>query len=996
LLLFAAAVSTRAAKIDYDRDIRPILAENCTQCHGPDEGKRKGELRLDNRADALKEHDGVRAIVPGKPEASELVTRVLTNDPEEIMPPPKAKRTLTAAQKEKLRQWVAEGAEFARHWAFEPLGKPTPPEISPTGPTRQTGQTGQTGQTSPIDAFIVARLQQEKLAPSPEADRRTLCRRLSLDLTGLPPTPAEVEAFVADQSPTAYEKLVDRLLASPHYGERWGRHWLDLARYADSDGYEKDLPRPYAYLFRDWVIDAYNRDLPFDQFTIEQLAGDLLPGATLEQKTATGFQRQTLTNREGGVDKEEFRCKATVDRTSTVGTVWLGMSVGCAECHTHKFDPISQREFYQLYSFFNNASERDVPVPKLMNTEGYKAEVAAWEKKRAAAEKPLAELAQSADLAEIAKWEAGLQVPAEHWQPLKPAKISAITEGAEEQFLPQENGGVMARSNDTARTRYRVAIDAPAGTRGLRLYALPVAGKIGTTAKGGFGLSEVFFTVALAGGEPQRLKIARAAVDTGEADAAKLIDGNRLTSWKVEAAIDEPHTMVLELAEPLALAQGTALELNLEFFGGGVMNHYFLSTTDDAGPLTPDTLPAELRGALQTPADLRSAAEKQVVARGFVERGDPRAKKALADLAALEAKRPKPQAATVATLAADVRKTNIHIRGDFLQKGDEVQPGTPAFLPPLQPRGEVPDRLDLARWLVDPANPLTARVTVNHVWQHLFGRGLVATENDFGTRGEKPSHPELLDWLAGDFIAKGWSQKALIKEIVLSATYRQSSHWRADLADRDPLNVLLARQGRFRLEAEVVRDVNLAVSGLLNAAVGGPSIKPALPPDLAALNYAGGLKWTESTGSEKYRRGLYIHYQRTVPLPMLTTFDAPEASVTCTRRERSNTPLQALTMLNNSVSNECAQSFAHVLAKQTGGLPDQLRFGFQTALGRPPEAIELARLEQFAKGQKSEFEQAPETAQAVLGGKAQPDADAATLVAVSRVLLNLDELITRE
>jgi mono/diheme cytochrome c family protein len=988
LLLLAAAVSARAAKIDYDRDIRPILADNCTQCHGPDEAKRKGELRLDNRADALKEHDGVKAIVPGKPEASELVTRVLTTDPEEIMPPPKAKKTLTAAQKEKLRQWVAEGAEFARHWAFEPVRAVTPPAVS---------QTGLTGPTSAIDAFVLARLQQEKVAPSPEADRRTLCRRLCLDLTGLPPAPAEVEAFVADQAPNAYEKLVDRLLASPHYGERWGRHWLDLARYADSDGYEKDLPRPYAHLYRDWVIEAYNRDLPFDQFTIEQLAGDLLPNATLEQKTATGFQRQTLTNREGGVDKEEFRCKATVDRTSTVGTVWLGMSVGCAECHSHKFDPISQREFYQLYAFFNNASERDVPVPKLMNTEGYKTELAAWEKKRTAAEKPLADLVESADAALIAQWETGLKIPAEHWQPLKPTKLTAITEGAEEQFLPQENGAVMARSNDTARTRYRVAIDAPAGTRGFRIGALPVAGKVGTFKTGGFGLSEIYATVSQSGGEAQRLKIARAAVDTGEADAEKLIDGNRLTAWKVESAVDEPHTLVLELAEPLTLAKGAVLELNLEFFGGGVMNYYHVAATTDAGPLTPDTFPNELRSALQTRADLRTPAEKQVVARAYVERADPRGKKALAELAALDAKRPKPQPATVATLAADVRKTHIHIRGDFLQKGEEVQPGTPAFLPPMKPRGEAPDRLDLAQWLVDPANPLTARVTVNHVWQHLFGRGLVATENDFGTRGEKPSHPELLDCLAADFIKQGWSQKALIKEIVLSATYRQSSHWRADLADRDPLNVLLARQGRFRLEAEVVRDVNLAVSGLLNDKVGGPSIKPALPPDLAALNYAGGLKWTESTGAEKYRRGLYIHFQRTVPLPMLTTFDAPEASVTCTRRERSNTPLQALTMLNNSVSNECAQSFAHVLAKQTGGLPDQLRFGFQTALGRPPEEIELARLHAFAKAQKNDFEQAPDAAKQVVGGKAQGDAAAeATLVAVSRVLLNLDELITRE
>jgi len=1004
--ILAPASSLAAEKVDFDRDIRPILAENCTNCHGPDEKERKGELRLDVRDDALKEHDSGRPIVPGKPDESELVTRIFSDDKDDVMPPPKAKRTLKPEQKELLKKWIAEGAEYRMHWAFQVVqASPLPEPVGqaprlPADHPKSVGSTDLDGWSkNPIDRFVLARLNQEGIAPSPEADRWTLARRVSLDLLGLPPSPDEVEAFVTDSAPDAYERLVDRMLASPHFGERWGRHWLDLARYADSDGYEKDLARPYAYLFRDWVINAFNGDLPFDEFTIEQIAGDLLPNATEQQKVATGFHRQTLTNREGGVDKEEFRCKATVDRTSTTGTVWLGLTLGCAECHSHKFDPISQREFYQLYSFFNNASERDIPAPTAEESAEYQAAMETWQRQLDELEQPLQAHFTQITRARLSDWEASLRLPAESWTVLPPARLAAIMEGAEEQFTAQKDGSVIARQRDTVRTRYRIVVEPPRGATGFRLEALADPGKaVGSSKDGGFGLSEFYATIELPNGETQRLNFARATVDYADDPdgAEKIIDNDRTTHWTVNKQPKTPHTAVFELAQPLALPEGARFELHAEFFDEGVMAHFRISATTDAGPFTPDVTPDAIREIVETPLDDRSDAQWRALTRYYAELADPEGRKLNEAVLAHQAKKPVLKATMAPIMVADIRSTHIHIRGDFLQKGDEVQPGTPAFLPALQPRGAKPDRLDLARWLVSSENPLTPRVRVNHIWRHLFGRGLVGTENDFGTRGDKPTHPELLDWLADDFRAHGWSQKRLIKEIVLTATYRQSSNWRADLAQRDPLNLLLARQGRFRLEAEVVRDVNLAVGGLLNPKIGGPSIKPPLPPDLAALNYGGTLKWVESTGAEQYRRGLYIHFQRTVPYPMLMTFDAPESNVACTRRERSDTPLQALTLLNDGTAVDCARGLGRRLAVQTGGVPDQIRYGFELATGRFPEPAELARLQKFCDLQGQDFRHDPDAARQLLGGKCDGDpAGPATLVALSRVLLNLDELITR-
>jgi hypothetical protein len=577
------------------------------------------------------------------------------------------------------------------HWAFVPPARPA------------TAAAG-----NPIDGFIQARLAKENIKPSPEADRTVLIRRLSFDLIGLPPSVEEVDAFIKDPSGNAYETLVERLLGSPHFGEQWGRHWLDFGRYADSDGYEKDGIRPTAYHYRDWVIAAINADMPFDRFTIEQLAGDLLPDATTEQKKATGFHRQTLTNKEGGVDQEEYRCKATVDRVNTTAAVWLGLTVACAECHNHKYDPISQREYYQLYAFFDDASESDLLLADDIST---------------------------------------------------------------------------------------------------------------------------------------------------------------------------PPEMI--------------------------------------GP------PRPLRVAVLTKAD---------------------------------------------------RKTHVHERGDFLRKAEEVEPGTLKVLHPLKPRAQKPDRLDLAHWLVAPENPITARVAVNHIWQQLFGRGLVNTPADFGTRGEKPSHPELLDWLATEFPRLGWSRKAMIRLIVMSQTYRQSSHHRLDLAERDPHNILLARQSRLRLPAENVRDAHLAVSGLMTRKIGGASVRPPMPADIAAIGYADSVKWKESQGADRYRRGLYTFFQRTVPYPMLMTFDAPDSNTTCTRRERSNTPLQALTLLNDGTFFECAQALGRDLASAPAPRDKMIAHAFKQCLAREPRAEELARLERFLERHPPEM----------------------ISTALARTLMNLDEFITRE
>ena len=913
--------------------------------------------------------------------------------------PPKDK-PLTPAEIGKVRAWIDAGAVWpddgmlavkkSDHWAYQPAKRPAVP-----------------GTGNAIDAFVRARLAKERLQPSPEASRPTLIRRLSLDLLGLPPKPEEVRAFVSDTSPNAYEKLVDRLLASPHFGERWGRHWLDLARYADSDGYEKDKPRPFAYTYRDWVIQAINSDLPFDQFSIRQLAGDLLPNATHAQKVATGFHRQTLTNTEGGTDQEEFRCKAVVDRVSTTATVWLGTTMGCAECHSHKYDPFTQREFYSLFAFFNNANEKAIPAPNAEEQMAYDKAKQAHDAETAKLKTALDAYAKSELTSKLDAWLKIASLDAVPWRALTPDKLAAkngTTLKADKEAVITASGTLPDK--DTYTVEAKLALKR---LTGFRLEAIddpdPKKGA-GRSKDGNFVLTKFGVKLFVPGQfEGKDLELATAKADFSQAKfpVEAVLKGEDTAGWAISPQQQKSHVAVFELKSPLDVPEGTRLVFTLDhqYKETYLLGQFRLAATDAAGPLKPDFTPDAVAVALAAKPDQRTAKQTEALAKYFREQVDEQGKKLQAVIDDHAKKAPAPSATTAAVLAEEpgVRKTFTHVRGNFLDKGVEVRAAVPAVLHALKPRAAQPDRLDLAQWLFAPENPLTARVSVNHVWKILFGRGLVGTVEDFGKQGEKPTHPELLDWLASEFPRLGWSRKALIKSIVTSATYKQASLNRPELQERDPNNLLLARQNRLRLEAETVRDAYLAASGLLNPKIGGPSIRPPLPADIAALGYANSVKWIESKGDEKNRRGLYIFFQRTVPYPMLMTFDAPDSNSTCARRERSNTPLQALTLLNDPVFFECAQQLGARMAEvPTADAAERIRHGFERALARPPSAEELARLLKLYEAQLKLAQANADGAAKIVGAKqAAPEVpEKATLIALGRVILNLDEFFTRD
>ncbi len=827
----AVSLSTFAqtpGKVDFTRDVEPLFQKRCYMCHGPQQ--QMSGLRFDQKESAD------RVIQPGKSASSRLI-QMVSGTQKKVMPPIGPR--LTAAEIGMLRSWIDEGAPWAAggaqpavHWSFRKIQRPEPPAVGDRAWVR-----------NPIDQFVLAKLDSEGIAPSPEAGRVTLIRRASLDLTGLLPTPQEVEAFVHDNRPDAYDRVVDRLLASPHYGERWGRFWLDLARYADSDGYEKDRARPWAWRYRQWVIDALNRDMPYDEFTIDQLAGDLLPNRTTDTLVATGFNRNTLTNREGGTDPEQFRDEQVLDRAATLGTVWLGLTVGCAQCHNHKFDPISQKEFYQLTAFFNTQEEVNAAAPMPGELGPYLEARPAYDKKRV-------ELLAEYKLPEAeADWEDKLRYAEQH---------------------PGEH-------DDWS-----------------------------------FAYGEF----------------------THNIDSAKkvlFLDRARRTELQERAMLD-----------------------------------YFLSACGNLYPKQhcKDLKISDARTKLD---ELNEALPHFSYAPVLVENDTP-------------------------------PKTYIHIKGDWREHGDEVQPGTPAVLPPL-PAGVKPTRLVLARWLVSPDNPLTSRVAVNRIWQELFGRGIVKTSEDFGTQGDEPTHPRLLDWLASEYMARGWSTKQMIRLIVTSSTYRQSSKARPELAQRDPDNALLSRQSRVRLPAELVRDETLEAAGLLDPRIGGPSVRPPQPKGVAELSYAGSVKWHESTGADRYRRGIYILFQRTVPYPMLVNFDEPSSNLSCTRRERTDTPLQALNLLNDPVFFEAAQGLAfRVMHEASGGFGDRLNFAYRVTVGREPSAREAERLGKYYDDTLKELQDNQKTVAELFPNRLEgvPQAQAAAWVELSRVLLNLDEFITRE
>jgi len=789
--------------VDYTRDIEPLLVKHCVACHGAD--AQESGLRLDSVKLALEGGYTGAAIVPGKREESLLYLAISGGG--DLTPMPYEEPPLADEQIEMIGRWIDEGAKHPEptvptaadaqitsdHWAFQPIARPAVPEVAHDDSVR-----------SPIDAFVIRNLEREGLSPSPEADRYTLIRRLSLDLLGLPPSWQEVERFVADTSPEAYERLVDRLLVSPHYGERWARHWLDAARYADSNGYTIDGPRSI-WKYRDWVIDALNDDLPFDEFTIHQLAGDLLPEATRPQIIATGFHRNTLINQEGGTDEEQFRVEAVVDRVSTTGAVFLGLTIGCARCHDHKFDPITQRDFYELFAFFNNCDEPEIELP----------------------------------------------TPAEEQR-----KRQLLAE------IKQVNQQLATRDSELA---------------------------------------------------------------------------ENLTAW--EAALDDETRAKL---------------------------------SDEARQVL--EVAAAERGAEQTKLLLDAAksldAERKAIA---------------AEIDALKKQMPTPVRTMVFRRRAEPRATHIMIRGDFLRPGKQVSPDAPAVLPALSLADSSAERtrLDLARWIVHPNNPLTPRVTVNRIWQHYFGRGLVETENDFGTQGEPPTHPELLDWLAGWFVDHDWKLKELHRLIVCSATYRQSSRFVEPLGERDPYNKLLARQTRLRLEAEAIRDAALRVSGLLASRIGGPSVYPHQPPGVMELAQVK-RPWEVSPGADRHRRTMYTYFWRSTPHPLLKLFDAPDANVTCTRRARSNTPLQSLTLLNDAEFFGFATALGErVVREAPASAAQRIDYVFQTCLSRPPTKFEALRISQLLDELESDAEN-------------EQSAEQDRWATVARVVLNLDEFITRQ
>ncbi|HVJ83872.1 MAG TPA: PSD1 and planctomycete cytochrome C domain-containing protein [Planctomycetia bacterium] len=980
MLVSLLSLATFGADPDlFTASVRPILAQNCFKCHGPDASARKANLRLDQRRHALAPAEsGAIPIVPGKPDASELVRRILAEDEEERMPPPSSKLVLTAGQKQQLKDWIAAGAEYRDHWAYLPPKEHSLPAVKRADWVR-----------TPIDRFILARLETLGLSPNVSASKETLARRVHLDLVGLPPTPAQLEAFLKDASSDAYEKLVDRLLASPAYGERWARRWLDLARYADTNGYEKDRARSI-WPYRDWVIDALNRDLPYDRFTIEQLAGDMLPGATLDQRIATGFHRNTMLNEEGGIDPLEFRFHALTDRMATTGTTWLGLTVGCAQCHTHKYDPIDHREYYGLMAFFNNAEEPEIEARR-----------PAEEARRAEIEKTLRDLEAALpakfpgggfDKA-FADWRTKNASRALAWKVAIPAKATSNLP-----LLSVEPGGVVFASGDQTKSDTYVLTfpRVPKGTRALRIEALPderlpAHGPGRVFYEGPFGDFTLCEIGAKSAGKP--LKIARAehSFATGGFDAAKAIDGHPQTGWSISGGQGRAHAAVFAFAAPTETDADLEVRLLFErHYAAGLGKFRVSFSAADAKSFALD-LPPEVQTDLLAKSDEATARLKRHFASVAPELAAPRK-----EIDALRKSIPKP-ATTLAFVerpAEHPRKTHVHRRGEFLQPTEEVKPGVPAFLPPL-PGGAKADRLTFARWLFQPGHPLTARVAVNRAWAAFFGRGIVRTVEDFGFQGEAPTHPELLDWLALEFVRLGWSQKKLHRLIVTSATYRQDAHASEAARERDPDNRLLSRGPRLRLDAEVVRDAALVASELLSPKIGGPSVFPQQPSSVTTEGAYGQLAWKTSAGADRHRRSLYTYAKRTTPFALFATFDGPSGEVCVARRETSNTPLQALSALNDPTFQEAARALGRRLAAAKGTVPERLDELIRRLLARRIRPAETEPLARFLAAQRERFVKDPKAAKAVAEDSSAAAPEIAAWTAAVRAAFNLDEFVTR-
>lgn len=1012
--LLVPASAVRGAEdqaVDYLRDVKPILRKHCYECHG---GSRiQAGLRVDTAELAIDGGDTGAGLVAGDSAASRIV-QAIEGTSDEISQMPLDKPPLTPDEIATIRRWIDQGAKHPEdeqpledvriqsdHWAFQPLAAPNVPD--------NAGEWAR----NPIDAFIHGRLEAAGLSPSPEADRRTLIRRLSLDLTGLLPSPDEIDAFLADTQPGAYERLVDRLLASPHYGERWGRHWLDLARYADSNGFTIDGPRTI-WPYRDWVIHALNDDMPFDQFTIEQLAGDLLPEPTLEQIVATGFHRNTLANQEGGTDDEQFRVESVVDRVNTTGAVWMGLTIGCAQCHDHKFDPITMRDFYRMYAVFNSTADNNDAgglAPKLsLPTPDQQKRLSELNAKLAAVRKRQKEL-ETGLAARQQDWEASLAEPEPAtWNIIETTRVTS-SDGAELRVL--DDGSLLAGGEVPDHDDYLVEFTPERPVTAIRLEvlthdSLPKTGP-GLAGNGNFVLSEFAVRQVNADGESVSVPLASATADHSQPDypIAAVIDGDHQTGWAINVTsgnMNVDRTAIITLAKPLQGDTDRPVTVVLHHRRPGnrkyLVGRFRLSTTD-ASPEQLTTSP-EVAAAARVAPDERTDEQRKLLQTTFRD-AQPDWQGIVREVAGLQKQIAALNKTVPTTLVMkeldQPRDTFVHVRGNFLVKGKPVTPGVPAVLPEPVVDEDRFTRLDLARWLVDPEHPLTARVTVNRVWQRYFGQGLVQTENDFGTQGIPPTHPELLDWLAGEFIRQDWSLKQLHRLIVTSATYRQSSQVREDLLQADPANLLLGRQSRIRLEAEIVRDIALAASGVLSRKVGGPPVYPPQPEGIYVFTQTR-KPWPEARGADRYRRGLYTYFWRSSPHPLMPTFDAPDANTTCTRRVRSNTPLQALTLANDRMFVELSQALAvRILEESPEYDAGRIRHGFVCALGREPTEDESERLLRYLDQQRTGFAANAESAAAVappMPGGDVPVEERAAWTTVARVLLNLDEFITRE
>ena len=1132
-----------AEKLQFNRDIRRILSDNCLRCHGFDSKERKGSkggLRLDTFEGATADHGGKRAIVPGDPGHSEALQRILSSDVDERMPPTKSGKKLSASEVALLKQWIKEGATYSRHWSYvKPVRPALPPVSEPGWPVNG------------LDRFVLARLDKEGLKHAPSADAYALARRVSLDLTGLPPTVEELDAFVADKAPGAYERYVDRLLGKTAFGEHWARMWLDHARYADSTGYADD-PGRTIWAFRDYVIRSLNANKPFDQFTLEQLAGDLFPNPSEEQLIATAFHRNTMTNNEGGTNDEEFRNVAVVDRVNTTLAVWMGTTMACAQCHDHKYDPISQEEYFRVFAILNNTedADRSDESPTLpVFTDDQKRQKAAWESELKQLETTLS-TPTPALAKEQRQWEQRMESPLD-WTPIKPDELSSKSGAA---VAANEAGVIRAeRKAKTDAYSMRFGVQKPMKIAGVKLTTEPGAGLTNGGAghaEGDFAVTRVdarilpaknakpkarYLRIELSGNgrilslaEVQAFSSNENVALRGEATQsstafdgpAKLaIDGktdgryaegkstthtdtstdpwwevdlkspasvdrivvwnrtdsgveNRLSNfrislldeqrstvwsetvarypnpssefspngsipitfvaagadfsannanlhdlfagtenkgpgWSVAGQIGQPHMLILAASTPAEINPGDTLQVVVEQNSKreyATLASFRIEVTADPRALDFAAIPPSVASILRTPSAKRTAAETAAVA-SFYPKVAPALKasrdrqsevsRLLADM------KPATTVPVMRQLTGDKRrKTQIQRRGNFMDLGKEVSEGVPASF--TDGEGKASTRMDLARWLISPENPLTARVVVNHFWESIFGIGLVRTSEEFGAQGEPPSHPELLDWMARELIESGWDIKHLLKVMVTSATYRQSSKVSPELADTDPDNRLLARGPRFRLSAESIRDQALFASGLLSRKMFGTPVKPQQPKQGLSAAFGSGIDWETSQGEDRYRRGLYTTWRRSNPYPSMAAFDAPNREVCTVRRERSNTPLQALVTLNDPVYVEAAEALAQRMMDVSGTTADRVRHGFRRCAGRPPEARELEGMVQLYERALKRYQADPEKARKLLAVNMQSavagngkETERAAWTVVGNVLLNLDEVLMR-